>query len=416
MAQSKWDDIIRACLNPDAPIDDETLKHLMEVCGDPQRFSEFIMALEQNEEGALGSKAAALLRMLRGVIDLVGRTDPGKLEPMLKNIAQGFGTLTPELLLELLSTDEGRADKAADLVLQIASRMNDATLGNFVAKSIVSKGGATTRLAQAFQALVPEPDRRAGLLDIARAQVAQSPLGSSDDFLDIWKNAADMLTSYSDEQFVSESYARELSGARTQAIEVERVSDDPPERIGGWVSSVGPAEVRALDLRLMLDLLNIEADPQRWQTLIKPVISHVDDCLHDWRFRCGRRTGARPRRRSQERRAKETRGNGRARDPCRRIDDDARRVAPANGRRCHRGEAERASAPGRPVGAEDPGRGPRGRKAGGRAPAIYADSSWLRRRPDATPSNSCAGRPIRRCVEPPSTCCASSAEPRRCPT
>ena len=278
-AQSKWDDIIRACLNPDAPIDDETLKHLMDVCGDPQRFSEFVLALEQSEEGALGSKAAALLRMLRGVIDLVGRTDPGKLEPILKNIAQGFGTLTPELLLELLSTDEGRADKAADLVLQIASRMTDATLGNFVANSIVSKGGATTRLAQAFQALVPEPDRRAGLLDIARAQVAQSPLGSTEDFLDIWKNAADMLTSYSDEQFVSESYARELSGARTQAIEVERVSDDPPERIGGWVSSVGPAEVRALDLRLMLDLLNIEADPQRWQTLMKPVVSHVDDCL-----------------------------------------------------------------------------------------------------------------------------------------
>jgi len=157
--------------------------------------------------------------------------------------------------------------------------MTDATLGNFVANSIVSKGGATTRLAQAFQALVPEPDRRAGLLDIARAQVAQSPLGSTEDFLDIWKNAADMLTSYSDEQFVSESYARELSGARTQAIEVERVSDDPPERIGGWVSSVGPAELRALDLRLMLDLLNIEADPQRWQTMMKPVVSHVDDCL-----------------------------------------------------------------------------------------------------------------------------------------
>jgi HEAT repeat protein len=277
--ESRWDDIIRACLNLDTPLDDEALKGLMEVCGDAERFSEFVLALEQNGESGMGSKAAALLRMLRGVVDLVARTDPGKLEPLLRNIAQGFGTISPELLLELLSTDQGRGDKAADLVLQIASRMTDATLGNFVAKGIVSQGGATTRLAQAFQALVPDQGRRPGLLEIARAQVTESPLGSTEGFLDVWKNAADMLTSYSDEQFVSESYARELSGARTQAVQVERVSDDPPERIGGWVSSVGPTEVRTLDLRLLLDLLTIEADPERWKAVTAPVVTHIDDCL-----------------------------------------------------------------------------------------------------------------------------------------
>jgi hypothetical protein len=217
--------------------------------------------------------------MLRGVVDLVSRTDPSKLEPLLKSVAQGFGTLSPELLLELLSTEEGRADKAADLVLQVASRMTDTSLAGFVARGVIAEGGASTRLAQAFQALVPDSDRRAGLLEIAREEVAESPLGESESFLDLWKNTADMLTSYSDEQFVSESYARELSGARTQALEVERVSDDPPDRIGRWVSSVGPTEVRSLDLQLLLDLLKIEADPERWQQVTTPVVSHIEDCL-----------------------------------------------------------------------------------------------------------------------------------------
>src|SRR5687768_2672616 len=256
--ESRWNDIIRACLNLDSPLDEEALRGLMEVCGDPERFSEFVLALEQDGETNMGSKASALLRMLRGVVDLVSRTDPTKIEPLLKTIAQGFGTLSPELLLELMSTDEGRADKAADLVLQVASRMTDTTLGGFVAKGVIAQGGATTRLAQAFQALVPDNQRRPGLLEIARTQVADSPLGQTEGFLDMWKNTSDMLTSYSDEQFVSESYARELSGARTQALEVERVSDDPPDRIGTWVTSVGAAEVRALDLRLLLDLLTIE--------------------------------------------------------------------------------------------------------------------------------------------------------------
>ena len=277
--ESQWHDIIRSCLNLDSPLDDEELRELMEVCGDVERFSEFIMTLEQTSDVGTGSKAAALIRMLRGVVDLVAKTDPAKLEPMLRTMAQGFGKLSPELLLELLSAEKGRADAAADLVLSVAARMTDASLGGFVAQNVIKEGGATTRLAQAFQALVPDKERRPSLIELAKSEVAESPLGSGEGFMDLWQNATNMLTSYSDEQFVSEAYARELSGARTQAIEVERVSDDPPERIGAWITSVGPAEVRTLDLQLLLDLLAIEADPDRWRKVAGPVVGHIEDLL-----------------------------------------------------------------------------------------------------------------------------------------
>jgi len=157
--------------------------------------------------------------------------------------------------------------------------MTDETLGSFVANSVVAQGGASTRLAQAFQALVPDADRRPGLLEQARTQAAESPLGETEGFDDLWKSAADMLTSYNDEKYVSESYARKLSIARTQALEVERVSDDPPDRIGSWVTSVGTAEVRTLDLRLLLDLLAIETDVGRWKDITGPVVSHIEDLL-----------------------------------------------------------------------------------------------------------------------------------------
>jgi hypothetical protein len=276
---ANWDDIVRACLDLDSPLDDETLKGLLEICGDPERFAEFIVTLEGNAETSLGSKASALLRMLRGVVDLVSRTEPAKLEGLLRSMAQGFGALSPDLLLELFSSEKGRADKAADFVLQVASRMTDETVGEFVARSVIGQGGATTRLAQAFQALVPDADRRPRLLDIARAQLAESPLGQGEDFGDLWQSATDMLMSYRDEQYVPESYARELSGARTQALQVERVSDDPPERIGAWISSVGSTEIRALDLRLLLDLLTIEQDSERWRQVTVPAVNHVEDLL-----------------------------------------------------------------------------------------------------------------------------------------
>src|SRR5262249_1643547 len=78
---------------------------------------------------------------------------------------------------------------------------------------------------------------------------------------------------------VSEEYGRELSGARSQAIEVEQVSDDPPERVSAWLGTVATSALRSLDLTLLLDLLRIEQDEARWGELMTPVINLLEDQL-----------------------------------------------------------------------------------------------------------------------------------------
>ena len=414
--QSHWNDIIRACLNLDSPLDDETLRRLMEVCGDPERFSEFVIALEESGETNMGSKASALLRMLRGVIDLVSRTEPTKLEPLLKNMAQGFGSVSPELLLELLSTEEGRADKAADLVLQVASRMTDSSLGAFVAKGVIAAGWRHNTPGTG----VPGPRARqraaARLLEIAHAEVAESPLGQSEGFRDLWKNAADMLTSYSDEQFVSEAYARELSGARTQALEVERVSDDPPDRIGSWVTSVGAAEVRALDLRLLARPADDRAGPGAMESRDDPGVSHIEDLLLVGDFEGALQLTAIL--------TNEADGDG-DRKPAAMaavarlaegIDDDARGHAPAGGRGCGRRATEAAvrAWSDRPSSKGSPKRSPS--RNGRQRASVSRRFCRLRRRAGRTRSSSCAHRRIRQSGERRFTCCANSAAPKRCRT
>ena len=88
-----------------------------------------------------------------------------------------------------------------------------------------------------------------------------------------------MLTSYSDETFVSNDYARELSNARTQPVDVEQTSDDPPDRIAVWLSSVGDSALRALDRTLLVDLLTIESDPLRWRDMADTVVAHAEDLV-----------------------------------------------------------------------------------------------------------------------------------------
>ena len=86
-----------------------------------------------------------------------------------------------------------------------------------------------------------------------------------------------MLTSYRDEQFVNDQYAHELNAARTQAIEVEHISDDPTERIDSWLATVSDPALRALDLQLLIDLTEVERDPFRWRDIAGTVCRHIED-------------------------------------------------------------------------------------------------------------------------------------------
>ena len=115
----------------------------------------------------------------------------------------------------------------------IVSRMTDGTIAHFVSqKRHREQRHADRSPRQAFQTLVherrrpppparPRPRRRRG---VAARQ--------TEGFEAVWNHVAEkLLTSYSDEPFVSESTRASCRARAREAIEVEQASDDPPERV-----------------------------------------------------------------------------------------------------------------------------------------------------------------------------------------
>jgi HEAT repeat protein len=277
-----WDAIVAHCLAGDAiDLDEPTVKALVEIASDASRLSELARRIDDEaiESGGVRSQAQALIRLLRLMAGAVAGAEPGRLDEILHNAALAAGQLSPDVMLELLTQRYQTPGDPLDVVGAMVDRMSDATIATFVASSVVTERGATARLAQAFQALVPDDDRRDMLVELAQAEVMKTPLGRESSFEDLWKRASELLLSYRDEKFVSTEYARELTTARTQAIDVERISDDPPERVAAWMATVTDAEVRQLDLQLFLDLLRIEDDPERWQDVLEPAVAHVNDLV-----------------------------------------------------------------------------------------------------------------------------------------
>jgi hypothetical protein len=280
-----WDRVIASCLEGDAfVLNDDAIRSLSEIVSDPQRLTDVVAALDERgaARGGIPARTAALIRMLRGIAESVAGTDQAQLETALRNMSAALGQVSPDMMLELLShrgSADDRSDGAPRVVGEVVRRMSDQTIATFVSRSIVTQGTSTERLAEAFHALVPDQERRHHLVGLAHDETAASPLGQQDGFESLWTTASSMLTSYSDASFVSAAYGRELSGARTQAIEVERVSDDPPDRMSAWVGTVAPSAVRALDLTLLMDLLRIEQDVRHWHDLMGPVIAQIEDLL-----------------------------------------------------------------------------------------------------------------------------------------
>jgi len=287
----EWQRLIASCLQGDArDLDSGAVRELLGVAHDGERLAELMAAVEQGADssGTAGAKTAALLRMLHGIVDGVSRTDPQRLEPVLRNMASAIGELSPDSLLDLIRhRDEDGAPPVVDAVV---SRMSDGTVAAFVARHVASEATSTDRVALAFQTLVRDPAQQQRVIALARQDAAASPLGNTDGFDAFWNGVAEQLmTSYSDEPFVSAAYGRELSRARDCAIDVESVNDDPPERLRSWLSTVSTTMLRTLDLTLVADLLRIEHDDSCWGELMPPVVSLLEDLLLVGDFDAARR-------------------------------------------------------------------------------------------------------------------------------
>ena len=229
--------------------------------------------------GTRGAEAAAdiLLNLIRGRVT----ADADHLDAILDRFSDAARRFSAGGMTAFIGR-RGRSEAVVagiDVVAAVLDRMDVEKAAGFVAASVTAEHGATERLAHAFSALVPDVDRQRQVLGLARIKLASSEMGEDEAFPELWQGVESMLASYSDATFVSADNARELSSVRTQPVDVDHVSDDPPERIAGWLASVGDSALRALDRALLVDLLVIESDPLRWRDMAETVVTHADDLV-----------------------------------------------------------------------------------------------------------------------------------------
>ena len=274
--EGSWEQIVANYLEGDlSNLNDEALAALYEITQDHERFANFTEQLvAKTGESGRGEQHDVVVRVLQALANFVAERHPEDLEALFGRLAAVTPRLTPDVLLALLEPATGDRT-GVDLAAEITSRLSEPRVAEFVANSVVRDGGATERLAAVFQMLVPAAPARRSILEMAEAEVAHSPRAGDADFERTWAEAAEMLASYSDDKFVSAAYGRELAAVRTNACDLERVSDDPRERISAWRQTVSEDAVRRLEHRVILDLLSIESRPDVWPHVLNTAVAAI---------------------------------------------------------------------------------------------------------------------------------------------
>ncbi len=308
-----WDRIIEYCLRGESgALDHKAVASLLDALSDPARFAKRFEQLHEAsgpDTTKVAARVAALFRLMRAAIEAAGPHGQEEVDRAIGTIAAACASLTPDTMLGILERRTGTNQEDASLVSTVVERMTDGTIATFMARAVAAERGASERLAHALQSLAPEQEHKGRIVELAKLEATQGELGADPGFEQLWQNVTNMvmsysMASYSDESYVSADYAKELSSTKQQAIEVERIADDPPERVYAWTATVSEPALDQLDLELLLDLLRIEDQLAQWEPIASIAVTEIER-----RALIGDSNGARA---LIEMLARETRGDGRA--------------------------------------------------------------------------------------------------------
>jgi HEAT repeat protein len=259
---------------------------MLEMAKDSGRLAQFAERLQAHGRASGDDsiqQRKSLLELMHGLANYAAERQPADLDSVLDKMAGAAAQMPPDMLLTLITDPaplqpQGASAPRMDLGSELQARLTDEMLTKFLVENVVKDRGASNRLAAAFQTLVPDAERQKAILAAAGEQAA-ALFGQDPQFENVWSTSTEMLMSYSDAQYVSDDYARELTSARTMAVDVDKIGDDPPARIRAWVSTVSSEEVRALDQRLLLDLLTIEVRPDAWASVLDLAVHSIEQLV-----------------------------------------------------------------------------------------------------------------------------------------
>jgi hypothetical protein len=261
--------------------DERAQQRLLAIAGSVGDISDLataVMAPKCAMDGSpmITSQAATVFAAFRYLASIVSVKSPERVGEVMGNLATAASQLDPHVVMQIMQTDEDPADQVT-VIRGMTAAFDDVKVAQLLATALALDGQASDRLATIFNTIAPDEDRKRRVLTLTRRMLSETDFGRAGQFQVLWTSMEELLVSYNDRPFVSETYRSALDGVGTRAEQMA-VADLPPE-LAEWMKSLGQESVRTLSVALLIDLLTIERDAARAADIAADMAALAEDLL-----------------------------------------------------------------------------------------------------------------------------------------
>ena len=261
--------------------DELSQQRLLDIAGDTIEIAGLataVMAPKCAMDGSpmITSQAATVLAAFRHLTNIVSVSSPDRMPEVMSNLATAATSLDPHVVMHVLQTDED-PNVQLSVVRGMAAAFDDTKVAQLLATALALDGQASDRLATIFNTIAPDDDRKRRVMSLTRNMLSETDFGRSGQFQVLWTSMEELLVSYNDKPFVSESYRASLDGMGGRAERLA-ATDLPPE-LNAWMDTLGQENVRTLSVTLLIDLLSLEEDNARASDIAHDMEALAEDLL-----------------------------------------------------------------------------------------------------------------------------------------
>ena len=273
-----WRSLVNSIVQGQHALDEAQQGRLLEISRSVFEIGELASAVAAPKCNADGSpmittQAATILATFRHLAGIVNVMEPERLPEVMRNVAAATGGLDANVVLQMMQTDETAQD--APIIKTIAASFDDEKVAGLLATALSRDGRASARLAQVFDTIASDDDRKQRVLTMTRSMLSEQDFGKSGQFRAVWATMEELLLGYDEKPYVSDAYQATLEGAGARA-DMLAGRDLPPE-LPEWVESLGQDNVRTLSVQLISDLLRIEENAERAGDILQDMAALLDD-------------------------------------------------------------------------------------------------------------------------------------------
>ena len=276
-----WQSLVNTIIRGEAEIDEEQQRRLLVITqstSDIRDLATEVIEPKRNIDGSplVTAQAATVLAVFRHMAGIVNVAEPERLPEVMQRIAAAAATLDPNVVVQMMQSADGGQDDAS-LIARIAEAFDDDKVAELLATALGRDGKATVRLAQVFDTLAPDEERKRRVLSTTRSMLGEQAFGKTSQFRTVWSSMETLLLSYDETPYVSDAYrvALEGVGARGELLADRLMPSELPQ----WIETLEQDNVRALSVTLVTDLLRIEDRLEYAEALAQDVLALVEDLL-----------------------------------------------------------------------------------------------------------------------------------------